>query len=145
MPILIAGKCNFHFNLQIELFSKVEVGSKTFAVKHASVRDETFAYGDFFGGFELDLFGDAQFTHEVAEEIFIGAHIYAEAEWKITTLVDRAAFFIQRCEVAQDSRHIPIIDGNCYSRLLGTQMLNANGKHLQSLESKFRSKFSLYF
>ena len=110
----------------------LDIGAGSVTVHTATASDSTYAYGDFLPGFELNLFRDSGFSKPLSTQadILIGQSLYASADWKISTLTNSISFFIDRCDVIQEAKEIRIINGNCYSKLLGAKSMNGN--HMQA-------------
>lgn len=126
-----------------------DISTDSFTVKTAEVNGNTVKFGDLKKGFSLDLYTDKeQQTSSDSGNIYIGAPVYAEMTWSVTTTQQLVNFYIDECHITDSCDDCDIIDSsysvnmirdNCYAMALGVQplgMTNAADKMVQA-SSKF--------
>lgn len=117
-----------------------DVSSSPFNVKSAEVNGNQVTVGDLKSGFSLDLYTDeAQQSTVDGQNLYIGAPVYADMTWSVTTTQTLVNFYVDDCDIVDDTHTVNMIRDNCYSMALGVRQLGMKTAEdkLVSSSSKF--------
>ena len=81
----------------------IDIDSKNFGISGTSASGEATRKGDLKDGFTLQLFKDEQQTKPADAHVEIGAPLYGDLKWSVTSAQTMVNFFVKTCHL-EDSQ-----------------------------------------